>query len=602
MASSCDETTQHRPRIAGSVRASTTCDGSSGTSSRRSEATIDPSTAVNSPRPSASYSRSAPATKHANTTQFDRPGPAQGDEEFFFGGEPIAERIPTRQEVLEQEALVIVGFQGPDDKLNPRNQSLLTRFLVSMCIGANTFLVSAFASAYLFVAPGIQEEFGVSREHVIAGFVVYVAMWGFGPLVWAPLSATVGRKPVYIFSSAAWTLCNVGCARAPNMSVLIACRFLSGILGSGCLCNGSGSNADMFLGHARTRAIALYMGMVYLGPVVGPLVGGSVTRYAPATPNGGWRWIFYGGIIAGSIITVLHCIIMETNHNVRLRSRVKRLNRDERRTALEHDRTCGESGSAVGKEKQRPRYTTEDDRFGLSLSDKFVGVIAGAARMLFEEPIILFISLWQTTVTAVVYLFFEGFDVVFAEGHGFNSFQTGLCFVGVGIGMSCACVWACTGDLKLWNRRVARHDGRSEPEMRVPQGLAGAVLTVIGLFWFGYTSYPSVHWIVPIIGAAIYGAGAISVVMATMAYVVDTYNTRAAPAFAAVGLIRSIVTSVLPLVGTQFFKNVNPRNTCLILGILALLQIATPLAAMKYGSRLRDRSRFALKTSDTIQR
>lgn len=99
----------------------------------------------------------------------------------------------------------------------------------------------------------------------------------------------------------------------------------------------------------------------------------------------------------------------------------------------------------------------------------------------------------------------------------------------------------------------------------------------------------------PIFGAAVYGAGAISVVMASMAYVVDTYNMRAAPAFAAVGLIRSIVTSVLPLVGTQFFQNLNPRNACLILGILACLQIATPLAAIKYGEWLRHRSKFGSK-------
>lgn len=342
--------------------------------------------------------------------------------------------------------------------------------------------LSAFASAYLFVAPHIETEFDVSREYVIAGFVVYVAMWGFGPLVWAPLSSNIGRKPVYIFSSAAWTLCNIGCVRAPGIKTLIACRFLSGLLGSGCLCNGSGSNADMFVGHARTRAIALYIGMVYLGPVIGPIFGGAVSTYAPTVPNAGWRWIFYGAIIGGVVVTIGHCLIMETNHNIRLRTRVRTLRNEQERQITKKEKSLGES--RIGRRGPIPvHFTTEEDCFGASLSTIMRGVVVGAARMLFEEPIILFISLWQTTVSAVVYLFFEGFNIVFAEGHGFTPFQTGLCFIGVGVGMLSACAWACTGDLKLWDLRVVKHNGDPTPEMRVPQGLAGAVMTVVGLFW-----------------------------------------------------------------------------------------------------------------------
>ena len=49
--------------------------------------------------------------------------------------------------------------------------------------------------------------------------------------------------------------------------------------------------------------------------------------------------------------------------------------------------------------------------------------------------------------------------------------------------------------------------GGSEPEYRLPPAIAGGPLIVIGLFWFGWTSYGSVHWIVPIIGSAFFGCG-----------------------------------------------------------------------------------------------
>lgn len=452
---------------------------------------------------------------------------------------------------------------------------------------------SAFASAYLFVATNIESDFNTSRELVITGFVCYVLMWGPGPLIWAPLSNSIGRKPVYIFSVASWTLLNVGCARAPGINTLIGCRLLSGFLGSGCLCNGSGSSTDMWTGHARTKAVTLYSFVVFLGPVAGPLAGGAVSTYASPSPDGGWRWIFYAGIAAGTVVTIMHCLVIETNHNIRLRRRVRKLNKEQ----AKQERTDEKVARASTQQEQPLHYVTEEDRFGSSLTKKIANVSLSAVKMIVEEPIILFISLWQTTVMAVLYLFFEAYPVVFGEGHGFSAFQTGLCFLGVGVGMISACLWGITGELKLWERRLAKNHGESKPEMRVPQGLAGAVLTVIGLFWFGYTSFPSVHWIVPILGSTVYGMGAISVMLASMSFIVDTYLTRAAPAFAAVGLIRSIVTAVLPLVGTQMFHNLNPRNATLILALLACLQIATPLAAIKYGEKLRHRSRFALKTT-----
>lgn len=49
--------------------------------------------------------------------------------------------------------------------------------------------------------------------------------------------------------------------------------------------------------------------------------------------------------------------------------------------------------------------------------------------------------------------------------------------------------------------------GGSEPEYRLPPAILGAPLIVIGLLWFGWTSYASIHWIVPIIGSAFFGCG-----------------------------------------------------------------------------------------------
>ena len=41
-------------------------------------------------------------------------------------------------------------------------------------------------------------------------------------------------------------------------------------------------------------------------------------------------------------------------------------------------------------------------------------------------------------------------------------------------------------------------NGELKPEEHMPFAIVGALLIPICLFWFGWTSHTSVHWIVPI--------------------------------------------------------------------------------------------------------
>ena len=100
-------------------------------------------------------------------------------------------------------------------------------------------------------------------------------------------------------------------------------------------------------------------------------------------------------------------------------------------------------------------------------------------------------------IYGVVYLFNESFPLVFGseEGHGFNTGQTGLTFLGIAIG---ALIAACFYPLqeRYYLRRVAENNGKGVPEARMGQARFGAFLLPISLFWFAWTSYRSIHWIV----------------------------------------------------------------------------------------------------------
>lgn len=165
------------------------------------------------------------------------------------------------------------------------------------------------------------------------------------------------------------------------------------------------------------------------------------------------------------------------------------------------------------------RKDTGDDRW-LAPTEKVHKSVLNAVghsllrpfQLLIFEPMCLNLCLYSAILLGILYLFFGAFPLVFGTNHGFNLWQIGLSFMGIGVGM----VIAITSD-PVWHRirgRLMRDleketgvAGQSEPEFRLPSAIVGAFLVPAGIFMFGWSTYPWVHWIVPIIGSTIFGAG-----------------------------------------------------------------------------------------------
>lgn len=133
-------------------------------------------------------------------------------------------------------------------------------------------------------------------------------------------------------------------------------------------------------------------------------------------------------------------------------------------------------------------------------------------QLLLLEPMCLNLCLFSAILLGVLYLFFGAFDVVFTVNHGFTISQVGLSFLGIFVGMIAGIAtdpfWHMNYMRLVRNREAAGGEpGGSEPEYRLPPAILGAVLVTTGLFWFGWTTYASVHWILPIIGSGIFGMG-----------------------------------------------------------------------------------------------
>ena len=82
-------------------------------------------------------------------------------------------------------------------------------------------------------------------------------------------------------------------------------------------------------------------------------------------------------------------------------------------------------------------------------------------------------------------------------------------------------------------------NGEIKPEKRLPPAMVGAFFIPICLFWFGWSSRASIHWIMPIIGSSFFTMGAFLLFNAVLNYLGDAYPDYAASVLAGNDLMRS---------------------------------------------------------------
>jgi hypothetical protein len=167
----------------------------------------------------------------------------------------------------------------------------------------------------------------------------------------------------------------------------------------------------------------------------------------------------------------------------------------------------------------------------------------------------------------------------------------------------------------LWDNRrytklVEKSGGRPvPPEARLPPAIVGAFALPIGLFWFAWTNYPSIHFMVSITAGVPFGFGMLLVFLASMNYLVDTYLIYAASVLAANSVLRSLfgaafrkslfhscnqlISVFAALFTTYMFHNLGIHWATTIPAFLALICLPMPFIFWKYGAVIRNWSKYS---------
>ncbi|KAF2830100.1 MFS general substrate transporter [Ophiobolus disseminans] len=454
----------------------------------------------------------------------------------------------------------LIGWEDDEDPENPQNWTWSQKWVLMAWIA---IMITISPTTSSLSAPGTGrtlDEFGVKSKTIgTLTTSIYVLGYAVGPLFLAPLSELYGRAPVINYSTLVFCAFLLGCALAPNMPGLIIMRLLAGIGGSAIVTIGSASIGDVFKVHERAAASAIVLGTQSLAPILGPLIGGFTSQ------NLGWRWAYHIILIVTVPIGVLMVIFMqESNHPTILEKKARRLRKE------------------LGRDDLRSKL-----EMNLPPRQVLARSLVRPIKFMFRSPIMFLVALYVAIVYGLFYLLVTTVPDVFQNIYHFEVQQTGLTYLGFGVGMLIGLGYV----LRYNDRKVVYlqelNGGKFEPEMRLANTIYHAPFIPISLFIYAWTTRASVPWIIPCLSFVPFGFGISGILVMCQTYAVDAFLETSASAVAALVVMRSIFGGFLPLVGPAVYSALGLGVGNTVLGVLALVMTTVPFGFLKWGGKIR---------------
>jgi multidrug resistance protein len=432
--------------------------------------------------------------------------------------------------------------------------------------GLVTMTATWASASYSAGTSQIAEQFHVGTQVAVLGTTLFLVGFGLGPLLWAPLSEVYGRRQAVLIPMFFSICFSFATATAENLQTIMITRFFGALFASAPVTNTGGVLGDLYSPEFRGVAMAGYAMAVVGGPTLGPIVSAAVV----AQPWLGWRWTEYLTGILQAFVLVMAIIFTDESYPPKLLvDKARRLRHETGNWALH----------------------AEFEEWDVDISDLARKFLVRPLQLLCT-PICLLVALYASFCYGILYMQLGAVPIIFGEIRGWNSFLAELPFLAImlgsftGAGINIANQYA-------YNKAYHAAGNRAVPEKRLPPMMLGSVLFAGSLFMTGWTSDPSVHWIVPVIGLYLTGTGFTTIFQAALNYLVDTFQAYAASAVATNTFLRSCFAAAFPLVVSPLYHNIGVGPGTSIFGGFACLMIPVPFIFYVFGKRIRAASKWS---------
>ncbi|CCG24622.1 hypothetical protein CORT_0F03980 [Candida orthopsilosis Co 90-125] len=477
---------------------------------------------------------------------------------------------------------IIVTWDGDDDPDNPYNWPFYLKAIMAFQIAFLT--VSVYMGSAIYT-PGVQDimtKFSINETKAVLPLTMFVIGYGIGPIFFSPLSedSRIGRTPLYIITLFIFCMMQIPTALSTSLAGMSVLRLIAGFFASPALSTGGASFGDFITLPYFVVGLATWALGAVCGPSIGPLIGAVLVQRGGHNGYESWRWTFWFMALISSCFLILGWTLPETYAPKLLRQKAERLRKltgnDKIVSQAELDHGSTSTGEVVRKLLWRP--------FEITIT----------------EPVVLLIGIYIALVYSILYLFFEAVPIVFQETKHFTLVEMGVTYLSVVIGIFFGGAIYIPYVYKVFTKPLlAGQYDKVTPEIFLPPAILGACLMPVGLFIFGWTSSPKIHWFPPLIGTGIFAIGAFIIFQTLFNYMAASFKVEyLASVFSSNAFFRSVVAGCFPLFGRALFLNLSIKNYPVgwgttLLAFLCCLMILIPVFFYLNGPKLRARSKYA---------
>ena len=312
----------------------------------------------------------------------------------------------------------------------------------------------------------------------------------------------------------------------------------------------------MYRADERGKSFAIAGLLPYLGPALGPIVGGSVSEKVR------WQWLFWIMSAFDAAVALVGSVVMAETYKPLLLQRFNIL--DASQTAVMSGSATDPFLKRLGRHLYRP------------------------LRLLCTRPVIQYISVMLALEFGIYCVMLSTFATLWMERYHQTESASSLHYIAVAAGITAA--GQVGGRLMdhVWKRLQKRSGGGVRPEFRAPFLIPGVVLVPVGLLWYGWSAEMTDVWPVVDVGVAVFTLGATIVTLGLVAYLLDEFENETASANAAVRVLSNVFGFAFPIFAPQLYEKLGyGRGNTLLAGVFVVLGCPAPLILWFYGKELR---------------
>ncbi|KAH7024875.1 major facilitator superfamily domain-containing protein [Microdochium trichocladiopsis] len=418
------------------------------------------------------------------------------------------------------------------------------KWFIVLIVASTTMIAPLSSSIFYPVIPLLADELGVSITNINLTITIYLIIQGIAPSFVGNLSDVKGRRPALLISLVIFVAGCVGAALKADYGVLFAMRCLQSVGCSGTIALSLATVSDIVTSAERGKYTSYVQLGWMLGPSLGPVVGGLLSRYL------NWQAIFWFlAIYAGVVWLVALLFLPETSRQIVGNGSIPPRAWNKTGLALvrqlvgaAHIRTTGQAATDEKEQQQQPLQPA-----------------SGGARAalnpllslrLFADKETSLLLVYSGLIYASTYMVLSTLSDQLEQVYGLDTLHVSLCFLAPGFGTVISVLL--TGRVLDWNfRRHARRAGlaisrQKQQDLagfpveraRLQSAVAALCLAGVSLVAYGWSLQKHAPLAVPLVFLALQAFGGASAFSGFNNLIMDLNRDRPGVASAAMNMTR----------------------------------------------------------------